>query len=184
MHTGSMIRQSLPLLLLLGIGEIAAGGALSSMTKAFVEVPGLITLVPVSIALRGYIGGALGSRMGSAAHLGLITEETIFGRVTRINIKASLLLSLFTSALSGLFAYAVARSFGIAANLYQLVAIALIGGLMAGLILAFLTIGIILLGFKGGLDPDNVISPSIATIGDVLTILCILAAVGLVGGVA
>jgi mgtE-like transporter len=182
MKSGSVIGQVLPLFLLLGIGEIAAGGILSNMISVLKDIPGLVILVPAVIALRGYIGGTLGSRLGSDIHLGLITEENIFGKVTKTHLKTTIILSMITSLLCGVLAHTTAWVLGVNSSFYDLVAIAFFAGVISSAILSLLTVAVAFIGFKRGLDPDNVITPTIATLGDVLTVLILFMIAALIGG--
>jgi cation transporter-like permease len=54
-----------------------------------------------------------------------------------------------------------------------LLEVALLAGILSGLILTGLTILISVTAYSRGWDPDIVTSPSIATLGDFITILCI-----------
>ena len=183
MKSGSVIGQVLPLILLLGIGEIAAGGLLSSMINVLNHIPGLVILVPAVIALRGYIGGTLGSRLGSDIHLGLITEENILGQVTATHIRTTISLSIITSLLCGVLAYTTSWVLGMNSSFIDLVAIAFIAGVISSTLLSLLTVGVAFIGFRRGLDPDNVITPTIATLGDLLTILFLFMTASLMGGI-
>ncbi|MFN4133259.1 MAG: magnesium transporter, partial [Candidatus Hadarchaeales archaeon] len=58
--------------------------------------------------------------------------------------------------------------------------IATASSLLSGVILAFLTALISIISYRHGLDPDNIVAPLIATVGDYLTILCIFITVILV----
>ena len=53
---------------------------------------------------------------------------------------------------------------------------------MAGIMLSTLTVSLALVTYSRGLDPDNVLSPSLATVGDILTVLCLLVSIKLVTG--
>ena len=56
----------------------------------------------------------------------------------------------------------------------KLILIVLLAGVISGVVLTFLTIGIIYLVFKRGYDPDNITGPALATFGDIVTMFCIL----------
>lgn len=183
MSIKNLIRQSLPLLLILGIAELFTGGILSSMATMFKNTPGLIVIVPAIIGLRGNINAALGSRLGSAAHLGLIDIESVFNKETKENVKASMVLSIATSLLLGFLGWLTSFVLGYHVNALVLIAVTLIAGTLAGLILAFITVGIIIVAFRKGLDPDNITGPVLTTVGDIVTVICLLGAVMIVGGV-
>ncbi|UCF08949.1 MAG: magnesium transporter [Thermoplasmata archaeon] len=184
MEIRGVLRQSLPLLLLCGIGEVFAGAVLGRNTRTLDMLPGLLVLVPALIGLRGNINTTLGSRLGSAVHMGLISTKNFWNDEMKENFKASLFLTIIMSAVAGLLAYITTVALGQSAlNMLKLLAIAVIAGSIAGVILAFITVGIIFYAFKRGLDPDNVTGPSLATFGDIITLGCIIGVAVMIGGI-
>ncbi|PKK86334.1 MAG: divalent cation transporter [Thermoplasmata archaeon HGW-Thermoplasmata-1] len=183
MRSRDVLLQSFPLLLICGIGQIFTGSILGNMEGILSRTPGLLVLIPAIIGLRGNINAALGARLGSATHLGLIDAKHIWGKELGTNVNSSLILSVIMSLMVGLIAYATCRIFGVAgADASNIILIALIAGTVSGVILALLTVGIILLAFRFSLDPDNVTGPALATFGDIITMLCIFGAAFLLGG--
>ncbi|MBU1940699.1 MAG: divalent cation transporter, partial [Candidatus Thermoplasmatota archaeon] len=94
-----VMKQSLPLLIICGIGGILTGNTLGAMITLFQKIPGLLVVIPAVIALRGNINTALGSRLGSAYHLGVIDAEHMWNNELKQNIIGSLFLSFFVSIL-------------------------------------------------------------------------------------
>jgi len=184
MFAKEMVKQSLPLLIICGIGGIITGSTFSAMRSIFEAIPGLIVVVPGVIALRGNISTALGSRLGSAYHLGVIDAENMVNEELWQNIIGSLLLSFIMSCIIGLLAYITSLLLGVYPNPYILISIVIIAGVISSVILALLTILIIFLVFRRGYDPDNITGPALATFGDVVTILCIFGSAVLIGGFA
>lgn len=169
-----MLRQSLPLLILCGIVEIFAGRIFGGMVEFLDYLPGLIVLIPAIMGLKGNIDITLGSRLGSAAHMGLIAPGNIWNDETKENFIASLGLGIIMAAIAGVLAHITCLALGLrSAGALKLIGIALLAGTMAGVILAFLTIGVIILAFRRGYDPDNITAPSLATVGDMITLGCI-----------
>ena len=80
MELKGIVAQSLPFLLLLTIGDLLAGSIFSHLSISFSIIPGIIIIVPAIIGMRGNISSALGSRLGSAAHLGIIDAKNIFNK--------------------------------------------------------------------------------------------------------
>ncbi len=181
MKVSAVLRQSLPLLILCGIGEVFAGTLFGHSTDALDMLPGLIILVPALIGLRGNINTTLGSRLGSAAHMGLISSKNFLNDEMKENVKASLVLSVVMSLVAGLLAYGT--TFALGKSSLKIIAIAVIAGSLAGVILAFITIAIIMYAFRRGLDPDNVTGPSLSTFGDLITLGCIFGVAFLIGGI-
>ena len=183
MKVSDVLGQSLPLLIMCGIGEVFAGALFGHSKHALEILPGLIVLIPALIGLRGNINTTLGSRLGSAAHMGLLSPKNFWNDEMKENIKASLILSVVMSFLAGLLAFVTTLALGkSSASMIKIIAIAVLAGSIAGVILAFITIGIILYAFKKGLDPDNVTGPSLATFGDLITLSCIFGIAFLIGG--
>ena len=175
----AMFRQSLPLLLLCGLGGIVAGNTLGLMVDLFHKIPGLLIIVPGVIALRGNISTAFGSRLGSAYHLGVINAENLWNVDLKQNIIGSLVLSLLSSIIIGLLAYVTTIFiFHLYPSPIKLIGSVIIAGAISGFILTMLTVGIIYLVFKRGYDPDNITGPALATVGDIITIICIFASAG------
>ncbi len=183
MSIKNLIRQSLPLLLILGVAQMFTGGILSSMATMFRNTPGLIVIVPAIIGLRGNINAALGSRLSSAAHLGLIDVEKVFNKETKENVKASMVMSVACASLLGFLGWLTSYALGYHVNIFTLITVTLIAGTLAGLILAFITVGIVIVAFRKGLDPDNITGPFLTTVGDIVTVICLFGAVILVGGI-
>jgi len=168
-----MIRQSLPLIILCGLGGIVAGSTLGVMTDLLTSIPGLIVVIPAIIALRGNISTAFGSRLGSAYHLGIIDADNIWNIELKQNIIGTIILSFFTSIIIGFLAYISSIFIGIYPDPVKLILIVIIAGFISGLILTQLTIIIIYAVFRRGYDPDNITGPALATFGDIITMLCI-----------
>jgi mgtE-like transporter len=181
MRISAVLKQSLPLLVLMGIGEVFAGTLFGHSTDALDMLPGLIVLVPALIGLRGNINTTLGSRLGSAAHMGLISSKSFWNDEMKENVKASLVLSVVMSLVAGLLAYGTTMALG--KSSLKIIVIAVIAGSLAGVILAFITIAIILYAFRRGLDPDNVTGPSLSTFGDLITLGCIFGVAFFIGGI-
>jgi mgtE-like transporter len=174
MFAKELVKQSLPLLILCGLGGVVAGSTLGVMTDLLENIPGLIVIIPAIIAMRGNISTTFGSRLGSAYHLGVINSENIWNKELRQNIIGSLVLSFLVSITIGVLAYIITIFFfDINPNPVKLILIVLIAGVVSGAILTMLTIVIIFAVFKRGYDPDNITGPALATFGDIITMLSI-----------
>jgi mgtE-like transporter len=174
MFAKELLKQSLPLLILCGIGGVVAGSTLGVMTELLENIPGLIVIIPAIIAMRGNISTTFGSRLGSAYHLGVIDAENIWNEELKQNVIGSLVLSFLVSITIGILAYGTTIVFfDISPNPVKLIIIVLIAGIVSGAILTMLTIVIIFVVFKRGYDPDNITGPALATFGDIITMLSI-----------
>ena len=188
MYAKEMVKQSLPLIVFCGLGAIVAGSTLNLMNSSnseanlFVQIPGLIVVIPAIIAMRGNISTALGSRLGSAYHLGVIDKDNIWNNDLKQNVIGSFTLSFVMSFLIGILAYISSILMGENPNALLLILIVLVAGLLSAFILTLMTIIIIFFVFKRGWDPDNITGPALATFGDIITMICIFGSAILIGG--
>lgn len=172
----SVYREALPVLLLSGLGLAVAGFLLEQMEGVLRRTPGLLVIIPVLIALRGGINGAMGARLGSALHMGLLGRGNLWNEEAWQATLAALLLSALMSTLAGVLGHATTVLLGMdSAGLVKLTLIAALAGTAAGVLLVGATFGIIVVATRQGLDPDNVTTPVLATVGDVLTVLLLFA---------
>ncbi len=179
----SILKESIPLLIICSIGGVAAGVILGGMEYELLEIPGLLILLPASLGMRGNISGALGSRLSSALHLGLIEPELKWNKSLKNNVLAAIFLNVLMSLLLGTIvymAYEIADFEG-HASILKLTAISLIAGTLAGLVLTFLSVFLAILTYSRGFDPDNMLMPALSTVGDIITVFCLLFAVKIVG---
>lgn len=180
----SILRQSIPIFILCSLGGVVAGLLLETLKADLASIPGILILLPAVLGMRGNISGALGSRIASALHLGLIQPELKWNRTLSDNMMASLVLNTLMAMFSGIVAFYSYQLTGYAdrvpASLIDLTLISFLAGTMAGVLLSGLTVSLALLTYSKGMDPDNVLAPSLATVGDILTVLCLLVAVRIV----
>lgn len=180
----AMFRQGFVVLLLCGMGGILAGTLLGNMVRSLEDVPGLIVLIPAIMGMKGNIFTTLGSRLGSAAHMGLITPEKVFNKELRENVKATIVLALLMSVIAGVFASlsSLLLSYGgfvERPNIPAIIFIAVIATTLTSLILIVFTVAIVYVAFKRGLDPDNITGPTLATVGDFIALLGIFVISGI-----
>jgi len=173
--------QGLWVLFLCALIDLAAGATLKGMEGGFVLLPGLAVMTLPLLGLRGNINGALASRLGTALHTGVIEPKLKFTTELKANLAASLILSLITSATIGVLTSAAFALAGVRVDALSLIGIAVLAGFISGLILASLTVVVAVFTFQHGWDPDNLIAPLMATVGDLLTVICIFLIVLLVG---
>lgn len=177
-----IVQEALPFMLVTTLAGVTVGLILSGMTELIEMLPGLIVLVPAVLDMRGCISTALGSRLSTGIHLGVIGWHLGVNEDLRQNIAAALILSLSLSLVVGLLAHFTSLALGLpSAGLIALTSISVIAGALAGVSQIGLTTVVALYSAKRGLDPDNVTIPAVATMADVLGILCLFLAAIIVG---
>ncbi|AKB81788.1 MULTISPECIES: magnesium transporter [Methanosarcina] len=177
----SIVREALPFELIATVGGVAAGIILSGMTDELGMIPGLLVIYPGVLGLRGNISSTLGSRLGSAIHLGLITDLDRHNPELMNNISGSLILSVITAFILGILGHYVTLALGFeSAGVFKLTLICVISAFTSGVILSFVAALLAVGMFRFGFDPDNVVTPSIATIGDIVSMLMLFLSAKLV----
>lgn len=171
-----MFRQSFVVLLLCGVGGILAGAVLGNMVDSLVKVTGLIVIIPAIIGMKGNIFTTLGSRLGSASHMGLIRPEKMFNRELWENVKGTFYLTLFMSVITGVFASSSSYFLYLGGiverpNMAAILFIAVTATVLTSVILIAFTVGIVYVAFKRGFDPDNITGPTLATVGDFIALV-------------
>lgn len=168
-----LLLQSLTILILCAVAGFISGSVLEGMKERFKLMPGLLTMVPPLVDLRGNVGCALGSRLGTALHLGTVSPR--FSRNPELvgNALAAVLLSIVGSVTVGGISLLVRGSLGLSSHFLDLLGIALLSGTLAGVMITLLTILVAFSSFRRGWDPDTVTGPVMTTLGDIVTVFCI-----------
>ncbi|MBI4170633.1 MAG: magnesium transporter [Candidatus Aenigmarchaeota archaeon] len=151
--------------------SILAGLFLGKAEELLRMLPGLIVLVPAALGMRGNIFSAMGSRLGSAMHMGTVSYFDRRNPTIKNNIYASMALTVIFSVVLAILAKAILFAFGFESiSIIDLILISFIGGILSGIIMLLITISITFLSFRKGWDPDNVTSPMITAFGDLFTV--------------
>jgi mgtE-like transporter len=181
--TGGAARQSLVALFFNSCTSLVAGAVLGSLTGTFEDLPGLLVMVPAAIGLRGNIFGAFGNRISTSIHTGTFRvsfrRESVLGQ----NVLASLSLTFVLSLFLAVVARVISVGFGVdnAIGVLDLALIAVAGGVLASLVVLAATVLLSLGAVRRGWDMDNLVAPTVSTLGDVITIPALFLATKLLG---
>jgi mgtE-like transporter len=181
---GTILKQIMPVLMLTTAGSVFAGFVFMGMSEQLELLPGLIVLIPAVMDTRGNIYGALGSRLATGLHLGIIMPK--FERNPNlINISSvSIVNAAIVSVVIAILAYAVLIILSIETiPIWALMAISLLAGIISGVILLSVVIIAGFLGYRKGMDPDNLLGPAVTITGDIFSILALLLAAEMIIGV-
>jgi mgtE-like transporter len=182
----------MPVLFFTVIAELFAGSLLLQLEHgSLANLLGLFVLIPGLMQMRGNISTSLAQRLGSATHLGTVSWKQGLNAPLRANIKVAFYLGAVMSFCLGIGAWVVTQlsvisliSQGVPLltpplALSQFLTIAMVTALMASGVQVTITVTVALLAHAKGLDPDNVVIPIVAAIGDIITIACLLIAINL-----
>ena len=174
----SIYREALPVLLVALAGGLFSGLVLEELLESVARFPGLLVMVPVFLATRGNVYGALGGRISSGLHQGIIPPEFEWNERLVNAVTASFINGISISVVIGVISWIALGILGWpSAALSELVAIMLIAGTLTSVVLIFGLLGILFGGYKLGYDPDNLVGPIGTTLGDVFGMLVLLVAV-------
>lgn len=175
-------REALPILAASAVGGLFAGVVLGGMRAELEAVAGLLVLVPALLATRGNVYGALGAKLSSALHQGLVDpvfdadDERLIAAITAAMVNG-VLVSVFAAVVAYPVLLVLSRP---SASLTTLAAIAFIAGLLSGIALTVVVVFAVFVGYRRGLNPDTLVGPVVTTTGDVFGMATLLVAVRLV----
>ncbi|HIG24401.1 MAG TPA: hypothetical protein EYG34_09225 [Acidimicrobiia bacterium] len=170
----------------LSLGVIAAtfgGLVLASADQTLADLPGLLMLIPGAIALRGNIFGAMGSRLGTSVHTGTFRLNFRRDGVVGQNLLAAVVLSFALSVALAVMGRGVANIFGVAPtlSLADFIVVSTVGGVLASVLVGVVTVALVAGSVRFGWDLDNVTSPLVTALGDLITVPALVLAAGLIG---
>lgn len=159
------------------LGGLLTGLFWSSFFNSFIQIAGIIALIPVISEMRGNISGIFTSRLGTGLHIGFIKPSFTqrskeLNNSINMNIILSLLIPLWVAIVVFVFTFLNNNS----TPLIRFIIIGIVGSLIAGSLQIVLTLSISFLVFKRGMDPDIIVYPTLSLIADIITVLSIFVA--------
>ncbi|HEX5616090.1 MAG TPA: magnesium transporter [Acidimicrobiia bacterium] len=166
------VRAGFVALLVSGATGLIAGITLGRVTGTLEELPGLLILVPAAVGMRGNVFGALGSRLGTAVHMGTFRLSWRIDTHVGQNLASSVVLSTALAWVLAVVAKGFATGFGVAdaISLADFVVISVVGGLLPIVVVMFITVGIAALSARRAWDLDNVAAPVVTAAADSITL--------------
>lgn len=159
----------------LNLGGMLAGTLLALYLDVFSITSWAFLLFPGILSIRGAIGGLFSGRLSTALHVGTVrTSYTKNTRYFYLLLYTIITLTLESSIMMGLAA-SLFGMFLLGTTVADSFAILVVIVTTMGLSLAFIspiTLGISVLSFKKGLDPDVIVYPVISTVADILVTIC------------
>ena len=164
-----IVKQTFPSELISIIGDIFAGIILTILIIPFESFVLLILIIPALLSLRGNLSGPFIARTSRDLIIGELNKRTWLE-----NVSATFSLALLTALAIGLFSFFL-NLFFIKVNYFPLwmffvipilsIALTLLVSIPCSTLLNYFA-------FKRGLDPNNVVNPTMTAIDDLFTVLC------------
>jgi len=178
----TILRESAPVLLIGILLDLIAGVTVERQLDSFALFPALLVMLPAFLAVAGALGGTLSSRLATQLHLGTISPARLPEARARSGIVASLGLAFPVFIACGLLAHALSAASALASpGVGWLVAAALLGGVAATLLAAFVAYYSTIASVRIGLDPDTYGIPLVTSTLDLLGAFTLILAVELLG---
>lgn len=178
----TIMRESLPVLTVAGLLDLVAGITVEKRIDDFLEFPVLLVLLPGYLATAGALGGVLSSRLSTKLHLGLARPSALPSGAARVDLATTFALAIPVFALLGLVASIAGGLSGHAGpSLGGLVGVALLGGLLATVLVVIVAYYGTLAAVRFGADPDTYGIPMVTSSLDLVGAFTMIVAVVVVG---
>lgn len=159
-------------------GGLLAGLILASQVGHLELLPGFFILFPGFLELQGDLSGTLAARIGSHIHLnGIKKVDELKDPHVKENLLVTFILSLMASLILGIFVFLL--SFLILKRVaFKLIFVCFLANILASLILIPLTFGVAVWLYRKGHDPDNIMGPFVTSLGDIVSVVSLILAIG------
>ena len=178
----AVVRESIPVLTLAGLLDLIAGITIEKRLDELLEYPVLLVLLPGFLGSAGGLGGVLSSRLSSKVHLGLLHPGPVPRGSAGADIAMIFGLSIPVFAITGIVAELGGVLTGQASpGLLDVVAVALLGGLLATVCVVIVAYYATIFAVRFGLDPDTHGIPMVTSALDFVGAFALILAIVAVG---
>ncbi len=178
----AIVRESIPVLTLAGLLDLIAGITIEKRLDELLEYPVLLVLLPGFLGSAGGLGGVLSSRLSSKVHLGLLHPGPVPRGSAGADIAMIFGLSVPVFAITGIVAELGGVLTGQASpGLVDVVAVALLGGLLATVCVVIVAYYATIFAVRFGLDPDTHGIPMVTSALDFVGAFALILAIVAVG---
>ncbi|MHA1358152.1 MAG: magnesium transporter [Candidatus Helarchaeota archaeon] len=173
MKVRRIILEAAPTLLFASSISVIAGFLLNS-TLSVGEVFGVLIITPAILGVAGDIGTSYGARVSTLLHSGLVEPRFRRFRLVIVDFIALFICAIGITVMISLIGFGVSVFYKGTLTLADFLILSLVTGLIEYIAILFLSLSIAFISFRHGLDPDNLISPLISTIADLIGISVIV----------
>lgn len=177
-----VVAESLAVLGYAAVVNVLAGTVLETRIERLLTSPALLVLIPPFIASCGSVGGIVAARLGSDLHLGLIRPRVVPEPLARLELSFTMILSALAFTVVGITGHVGAVVTGLTSpGLGPMVAVSLLGGAFASVLTILVSYSAASATYRLGRDPDNYSIPIVTATMDLLGVLCLVAAISIIG---
>ncbi len=177
-----IFRESALNISLTSVLDIFAGIAIQHRIGRFTAFPALLILLPAFMSNAGALGSILSARLASKLHLGAIRPRLVPERLALLDASLAAPWTLSNFALLGIICHLAATWMGDASpGAMTMVSTSLVAGAIATVGASILAYAVAVATFRIDLDPDNHGIGVVTSVMDLTGVLCLLAAMNLLG---
>jgi mgtE-like transporter len=175
-----IVRQSLPVLVAAGLLDLIAGVTVERRLDDLLAAEAMLVLLPAFLGTAGALGGILSSRLSTQFHLGLDDATPLPTRSSFREFRSVALLALPVFACCAVIAQWASVATGqTTPGLGDLLAVVMIAGLVATVLVVVVAYYTTMAAYRFGLDPDTygipVVMSSLDLVGASTLILAMVA---------
>ena len=175
-----IVRQSLPVLVAAGVLDLIAGVTVERRLDDLLAAEAILVLLPAFLGTAGALGGILSSRLSTQFHLGLDDATPLPTRSSLREFRSLALLALPVFACCAVIAQWASVATGqTTPGLGDLLAVVMIAGLVATVLVIVVAYYTTMAAYRFGLDPDTygipVVMSSLDLVGASTLILAMVA---------
>ena len=177
-----IVRQSLPVLVAAGVLDLIAGVTIERRLDDLLAAEAMLVLLPAFLGTAGALGGILSSRLSTQFHLGLDDATPMPTRSSLREFRSLALLALPVFACCAVIAQWASVATGqTTPGLGDLLAVVMIAGLVATVLVVVVAYYTTMAAYRFGLDPDTYGIPVVMSALDLVgafTLVLAMVAVG------
>ena len=175
-----IVRQSLPVLVAAGLLDLIAGVTVERRLDDLLAAEAMLVLLPAFLGTAGALGGILSSRLATQFHLGMDDATPLPTRSSLREFRSLALLALPVFACCAVIAQWASVATGqTTPGLGDLLAVVMIAGLVATVLVIVVAYYTTMAAYRFGLDPDTygipVVMSSLDLVGASTLILAMVA---------
>jgi mgtE-like transporter len=173
-----IIQRGLPVLTVTCVMGIIVGQILNTRENSLLSMPAILILIPSLVKIGGDTGSMLGARLSSAFHMGL-GDRIYRNPVVHNSVIAASIVGLVSSVSVSVLVFIASRLMGFGMPFITLLEISVIAVVIELSVVYSATVGIAFVSHRFGMDPDDTVIPLIASLGDLVGVMGIFAALHL-----
>ncbi|AGI48276.1 putative divalent cation transporter [Thermoplasmatales archaeon BRNA1] len=176
-----IVNQSLPILMMCLVFEIGAGIVIQDKQDSLVSYSVLMIMMPAYLNQGNALSGMLTSRLSSMIHMGTLEERMLPGKGAIDNFLLMFFCAAVTFLYIGIISFAACVLTGGSGSLSiaECLAIIMVAGMIATLILNILSYYVAIAADRFGLDPDDHCIPITSSVMDLFGALVLVAVISM-----